>query len=215
MVYLCETNRDYRKVLVFWKEKLVLLAVPKTGTTAIETALAPSADVAILNPPGLKHTTLHKYDRFVQPYFMSAGTDDLETAAVVRNPLDWLGSWYRYRSRPYLDGKPNSTRDVSFDQFVLEVLKDDKAPYARIGSQLRFLTGKDGSVGATHMFQFEDLSRYVSFLEKRLTRRIDLRRQNVSPEMELPLSPDIRKKLDTEWAAEFDLWRSASQASET
>lgn len=202
-------------MLVFWKEKLVLLAVPKTGTTAIETALAPSADIAILNPPGLKHTTLHKYDRFIQPYFGSTGEYGLETAAVVRNPLDWLGSWYRYRARAYLDGKPNSTKDVSFDQFVLEVLKDDKAPYARVGTQLRFLTGKDGRIGANHMFQFEEISHYVKFLEKRLTRRIELRRQNVSPEMEIPLSPEIREKLEFEWAAEFDLWRSAAQASET
>ena len=215
MVYLCETYGDNCKVLVFWKEKLVLLAVPKTGTTAIETALAPSADVAILNPPGLKHTTLHKFDRFMQPYLSSTGEDDLETAAVVRNPLEWLGSWYRYRARPYLDGKPNSTKDITFDQFVLEVLKDDKAPYARIGTQRTFLTGRDGRVGADHMFQFEELSRYVAFLEKRLTRRIDLRRQNVSPEMEIPLSPEVSEKLKHEWAAEFDLWRSASQASET
>lgn len=202
-------------MLVFWKEKLVLLAVPKTGTTAIETALAPSADIAILNPPGLKHTNLHKFDRFMHPFFNSTGEDDLETAAVVRNPLDWLGSWYRYRARPYLDGKSNSTKDITFDQFVLEVLKDDKAPYARIGTQRRFLTGKDGRIGADRMFQFEELSRYVTFLEKRLTRRIELRRQNVSPEMEIPLSPEIREKLEADWAPEFDLWRSASHASET
>lgn len=215
MVYLCEIKVDCSEVLVFWKEKLVLLAVPKTGTTAIETALAPSADLAILNPPGLKHTNLHKYDRFIQPFLSSTGEDGVETAAVVRNPLDWLGSWYRYRARPYLDGKPNSTKDISFDQFVLEVLKDDKAPYARIGTQRTFLTGRDGRIGADHMFQFEEMSTYVRFLEKRLTRRIELRRQNVSPEMEMPLSPEIREKLESDWAIEFDLWRSASQASET
>ena len=37
-------------MLVFAKEKLVLLALPKTGTTAIEEALAARADVALRNP---------------------------------------------------------------------------------------------------------------------------------------------------------------------
>jgi hypothetical protein len=44
-------------MLVFWKAKLVLLAVPKTGSTALEAAFGPWADAAFLNPPRLKHMT--------------------------------------------------------------------------------------------------------------------------------------------------------------
>ena len=110
-------------MLEFWKENLVLLAVPKTGTTAIEKSLSPFADISILNPPGLEHTPVAKFNRFVQPYLESVGSNAMETVGVIRNPLDWLGSWYRYRARPFLDGKPNSTKDVIFDDFILEVLK--------------------------------------------------------------------------------------------
>lgn len=202
-------------MLVFWKEKLAVLAVPKTGTTAIESALAPSADLAILNPPGLKHTPLYKFDRFLKPYLESVGETGMETVAVVRNPVDWLGSWYRYRSRPFLDGKPNSTKEISFDRFVLDVLGENQPPYARIGSQRRFLTGKDGNVGATYTFRFEDQLRYVQFLERRLNRRIELRRENVSPQMEIALSTRVRKQLLNAWADEFEIWENAAQASET
>jgi len=83
-------------VLEFWKENLVLLAVPKTGTTAIEKSLSPFADISILNPPGLEHTPVAKFNRFVQPYLESVGSNAMETAGVIRNPLAWLGSWYRY-----------------------------------------------------------------------------------------------------------------------
>ena len=38
-------------MLVFWKENLVFLAVPKTGTTAIEGALAPRASMVLRDPP--------------------------------------------------------------------------------------------------------------------------------------------------------------------
>ena len=56
-------------MLIFWKTRLAILAVPKTGTTAIEQALAPMADAAILNPPGLKHCTVRKYRRELSDFF--------------------------------------------------------------------------------------------------------------------------------------------------
>ena len=52
-------------MLVFWKELLVFLAVPKTGTTALEGALAPNAALVFRDPPILKHTPLYRYRRLV------------------------------------------------------------------------------------------------------------------------------------------------------
>ncbi|MFT7107526.1 MAG: hypothetical protein ACJAVT_002050 [Yoonia sp.] len=40
--------------------------------------------------------------------------------AIVRNPIDWLGSWYCYRTREDLIGHENCTRDISFNDFALE-----------------------------------------------------------------------------------------------
>jgi len=34
----------------------------------------------------------------------------------MREPISWLGSWYRFRQRPHLDGRPASTKDMSFDE---------------------------------------------------------------------------------------------------
>ena len=197
-------------MLVFWKENLALLAVPKTGTTAIEQALAPHASMAILDPPVLKHLPIYRYDRFLKPFFLKAADKELETAAVVRNPIDWLGSWYKYRSRPQLDGKPNSTAEISFDDFVLEAVKGESAPFAHVGSQLKFLTNRDDSVGATHMFRYENMGRYIEFLESRLNRKIGLPNVNVSPKRPLDLSPQVEEKLRRKWADEFALWDSTS-----
>lgn len=197
-------------MLVFWKENLALLAVPKTGTTAIEQALAPHASMAILDPPVLKHLPIYRYDRFLKPFFLKAADKELETAAVVRNPIDWLGSWYKYRSRPQLAGKPNSTAEISFDDFVLEAVKGESAPFAHVGSQLKFLTNRDDSVGATHMFRYENMGRYIEFLESRLNRKIELPNVNVSPKRPLDLSPQVEEKLRRKWADEFALWDSTS-----
>ena len=197
-------------MLVFWKENLALLAVPKTGTTAIEQALAPHASMAILDPPVLKHLPIYRYDRFLKPFFLKAADKELETAAVVRNPIDWLGSWYKYRSRPNLEGKPNSTAEISFDDFVLEAIKGDSASYAHVGSQLKFLTNRDESIGATHMFRYENMGRYIGFLESRLNRQIDLPMVNVSPLRSLELSEKTEQKLRRKWAAEFNFWESVA-----
>lgn len=195
-------------MLVFWKENLALLAVPKTGTTAIEHALAPFASMAILDPPVLKHLPIYRYDRFLKPFFLKAADKELETTAVIRNPIDWLGSWYKYRARPQLDGKPNSTAGISFDEFVSEAIKGESAPYAHVGSQLKFLTNRDDSVGATHMFRYENMGRYTDFLESRLNRKIELVKVNVSPSRPLDLSARTEEKLRRKWAAEFELWDS-------
>jgi len=71
-------------MLVFWAEKLVFLAVPKTGTTAIEGALAPRASMVLRDPPQLKHSPVYRYKRFLQPLFaQGGGQDDMETFAMV------------------------------------------------------------------------------------------------------------------------------------
>jgi len=91
---------------------------------------------------------------------------------------------------------------------VTEAIKGDSAPFAHVGSQVKFLTNRDGTVGATHMFQYEQMHHYVAFLENRLNRRIELPVTNVSPERSLVLSDDVESKLRRKWAAEFELWDS-------
>jgi len=125
-------------MLVFWKEKLVFLAVAKTGTTALEGALAPRAALVVRDPPILKHTPIYRYNRFLRPYLEKGGADDLETTALVRHPVSWLGSWYKYRGRDDLKGHQNSTADVSFDEFVDEYTKGRPAPFANVGSCLLY-----------------------------------------------------------------------------
>ncbi|MBO6897249.1 MAG: sulfotransferase family 2 domain-containing protein [Shimia sp.] len=197
-------------MLVFWKQKLVFLSVPKTGTTAIEEALAPTADMVISNPPELKHAPVYRYNRFFRPMFERAcNTVDLELMAVMREPVSWLASWYRYRRRDFMHGHRNSTHDVSFEEFVLEYMKGDKkAPFANVGSQAKFLEPRPNGVKVDHLFRYEDQPRLLAFLEDRLARKIQLERRNTSPEMPLDLPQDTMQKLRKKCAAEFELYES-------
>ncbi|KQB97900.1 gamma-glutamyl kinase [Loktanella sp. 1ANDIMAR09] len=199
-------------MLVFWKENLVLLAVPKTGSTALEGALAPRASMVLRDPPHLKHAPCYRYKRFLKPFFKQAGGQDPELMAVVRNPIDWLGSWYRYRTRPDLIGHENSTAHISFDDFVLEYCKGDPAPFANVGSQNKFLRINDGEIGADHLFQYEQWDKVIAYLEERLAITLKLKQKNVSPVMPLSLSPDVAAKLRDKRAEEFAVWELARRS---
>lgn len=197
-------------MLVFWKENLVLLAVPKTGTTALEGALAPRASMVLRDPPQLKHAPCYRYKRFLRPFFVQAGGQTPELMAVVRHPVDWLGSWYRYRSRDDLAGHPNSTRGVSFDDFVREYCKGRPAPFAAVGSQAKFLRINDGDIGVDHLFRYEAWGKVTGFLEDRLNMTIALKQKNVSPVMPLTLSPDVATMLRDKRAEEFAIWEAGT-----
>lgn len=195
-------------MLVFWKDRLVFLAVPKTGTTAIEGRLAPRAALVLRDPPTLKHTPLYRYRRFLLPWLEAAGAPEMETLAVVREPVDWLGSWYRYRHRDELAGHENSTRGISFDAFVEEYCKSRPGAFAAVGSQARFLEGPGGPVGVTHLFRYEAQEALHAFLEARLGVALDLPRLNVSPRMSLALSAATEARLRNRRAEEFAVWEA-------
>lgn len=193
-------------MLVFWKQQLVLLATPKTGTTAIEATLAPVADIAITNPPRLKHTGLQRYHRFLLPYLEPE--QEFETAAVIREPRDWLGSWFRYRQRPGVDAS-KATTGMTFDAFVRAYLDDSSPAFATVGSQARFLRAR-GDKKVTHLFRHDRMDDLVAFLEHRLGRRIELPRLNVSPKADLSLTPETDALLKKVCAADFALYDSCA-----
>ncbi|WP_226621657.1 gamma-glutamyl kinase [Alloyangia pacifica] len=196
-------------MLVFWKARLVLLAVPKTGTSAYEAALGPHASMSVLDPPELKHAPVYRYNRFFRPMFEKIGAEQMELMAVVREPISWLGSWYRYRQRDFLNGKPTSTRGISFDDFVEAYTRGERPPFANVGSQAKFVEPRPNGTEVTHLFKYETQAEITGFLEARLGLTLDLPRQNVSPRADLALSPETEAKLRRKCAADFELWTRA------
>ncbi|MGP6086108.1 gamma-glutamyl kinase [Antarctobacter jejuensis] len=196
-------------MLVFWKARLVMLAVPKTGTSAYARALGPLAGMVVSDPPELKHSPVFRYNRFFRPMFERVGGEDLELLAVVREPVDWLGSWYRYRQRAFLDDRPTSTKGITFDAFCDAYARGDRPAYADVGSQAKFVEPRPNGIAVTHLFKYENQSGLIAFLEDRLQTRIDLPRENVSPPRDLSLSPATEEKLHRKCAADFEVWESA------
>ena len=196
-------------MLIFWKERLVFLSVPKTGSSAWHEALAPRAAIAVSDPPELKHAPVYRYNRFFRPMMEKMGAEQMDILAVVREPVSWLGSWYRYRQRPFLDGKPVSTAGISFDDFCIAYCQADRPAFANVGAQSKFVEPRPNGVSVTHLFRYEDQPRLLAFLEDRLGGPIALSRHNVSPSAALALAPTTRALLEQACAEDFALWQTA------
>lgn len=193
-------------MLVFWEQRLAFLATPKTGSTAIAAALESLAAVSIQRPPLLKHTTVHRYRRFIGPFLEAASKDSFTVVALMREPTDWLGSWYRFRQREETDpGK--STAGMSFDAFVRAWCGDPRPDFADVGSQAKFLRPRQG-IGVDRLFRYEEIGTFVQFLEDRLNCEVILPRVNVSPPGATDLSDDTRSLLHDFATEDFALYRS-------
>ncbi|WP_028914097.1 hypothetical protein [Pseudorhodobacter ferrugineus] len=192
-------------MLVFWDQRLAFLATPKTGSTAIEAALESLSALVVQRPPVLKHTSVQRFHRFLGPYLEVASGHPFSVAALMREPKDWLGSWYRYRQRDDVIEAKKSTANVSFDEFVSAYCSDTPPEFAAVGSQARFLKSRKDK-GVDHLFRYEDIGGFVTFLEDRLGCEIILPRLNVSPSASMELSTATDAKLRLFAAEDFALY---------
>lgn len=191
-------------MLVFWKARLVFLATPKTASTAIEQALESLATVVLRRPFALKHTDMRRYQAHLAPYLSSSAGEPFTVAALMREPRDWLGSWFRYRQREE-EPDATSTRGMTFDAFVRAHCQPSPPAFADVGSQVSFLAPA-GLPGIDHAFRYEQLGDFVHFLEDRLDCEIHLPRLVVSPEGETLLSAEADAVLQRTRAQDFALY---------
>lgn len=172
-------------MLIFWDQRLVFLATPKAGSTAVETALEPLACAAIQRPAALKHTNLEAYRSFVGPWLAAQTGEDFTTVALMREPVDWLRSWFRFRQRDDTDDPEHPMEGMSFANFTQHYAADGGPERLAIGSQAAFLCDRHGHVD--RIFRYEDMASFVEFLEDRLNCAIELPRANVPPAADVNL----------------------------
>lgn len=197
-------------MLVFFKQNLAFISVPKTGTTAYESLLRPRADIAF--GKGAKHMTVGKFHDHFAPFLKDTYRLSPERVAVMRDPVDVIRSWYKYRSPERLGNKPTSHGGVSFDEYVLDVISNNPSRAAGVGNQLAFLAERDGIVPVHHLFAYAHQRKLRDFLSDRFGTEIQPKPKNVSPDIPAELSEDVDRKLRAARAAEFAFYDRIMQA---
>ncbi|KIN60209.1 hypothetical protein Z945_1176 [Sulfitobacter noctilucae] len=193
-------------MLVFLRHKIAFLATPKTGTTAVEMALKSRAEIVFSK--NRKHITALRYANKIAPFLEDTFGVRPASVAVMREPVDQIRSWYKYRSQQRLDGTKLSTKGISFDQFVREVVSDDPPERAQIGRQFNFLTDGKTRVMADHIFAYEAQEAFLMFLSEHLQHPVEIAPKNVSPKVDAPLDPATLALLREVRAEDFMLYET-------
>lgn len=187
-------------MLIFWEQRLVFLATPKAGSTAVESALESLASAAILRPAALKHTDIGTYRRHVGPWIEAQSGHRFDTVALIREPVDWLRSWYRFKLRDDHEDPRHLMNGVSFASFAADYATAGGPERLNIGTQTAFLT--DGGTQADRIFRYDTMADFITFLEDRLDCAIELPRINVPPpvDVDLPAKDEqhLRQAMDAD-----------------
>ena len=193
-------------MLIFWDQRLVFLATPKAGSTAVEVALEPLASLAVQRPPEMKHVNAARFHHHIHPWLSGMTADHFTTVALMREPVEWLRSWYRFYLRDEQDAEtPDNSR---FEDFVRLYLAHPESVTQGIGTQSAFLTAGDAPVD--RIFRYEDMAAFTHFLDEWLDCAINLPRINVPPSADVTLSPATEAELRQALAPDFRLYATLS-----
>ncbi|MBI1492299.1 gamma-glutamyl kinase [Halocynthiibacter styelae] len=196
-------------MMIFEAKRLIYLAMPKTGSTAIESVLQPHADIAFRSPPRLKHATprtIRNFNRLFKPI----DPYEFELVVMMREPLSWLESWYRYRTRSDLDNHPHSTKHVSFEDFLIATCEKEPPAFAAIGSQHKFLCDTGTTPLAETIFPYEQLSSAMTYLNKRLGTHHKVSDVNKSPAICVDVSDDVLELIGQKRRQEIELYEEVA-----
>lgn len=199
-------------MLIFLDKKLVILANPKTATSALERAISQAASIIVSKPPKMKHATVKEFGKYMEPFIGETDLSLFETCALIREPIDWLGSWYRFRHRENAKKKGKSTSDISFDEFALAACQDLPPDFARMKNQTDFLAPRP-NLSVKHIFCYDEIDKFVEFISARIDRKIVLDKVNVSPVKAVSiLSDEVENEFRKKFEADFVLYSRVKNA---
>jgi hypothetical protein len=202
-------------MLIAPKQGFVFLAMPRAGSTSIERTFQPYAQVVLQRLPDIKHTRYAQFQLFLQPFLAAKGfpRDSYEVVCVSREPIDWLSSWWRYRSReeladPSRRNHRNYAGHVSFEQFARAYMKGDQQ-FARVGRPSAFVRPRRGHAKVDRVFRYDRLDLLVDFLCEKVGEDVEVEVRNASPERSFSLSEECERELRKFFTPEYRVYEKA------
>jgi len=219
-------------LIVFAKQKLVILENTKTATSSFEFFLEKNklhvnsrpkgesvdADAAwaLLADPLYFYNNFNNknsekaffvdkhisYKKYIKNY--KSYIDSYETFSLIREPLDWFMSWYKMTQDDNRDWNELEVRGLSFENFIENYIQ--KEWYVQTDF---LLPEQENDPPIDHLFQYEQLPLAIDFLQNRLGFDINLEQVNVSHRINPVVSNDTIEKFKITFAKEYNLWNSA------
>ena len=193
----------------------VFISVTKAASTSIEDAFEPYSQMSLRGNP-FKHTRYSGFQHFLQPYMALRGfpRESYEVVCVFREPIDWLASWWRYRSReeladPSHPAHNNYTGDVPFEEFARAFMKGGEQ-FALIGREAEFVETRGPKwAGVDRVFRYERLDLLVDYLCEKVGEEVEVGVRNVSPKKSYSLSKECERELRDFLQPEYGIYERA------
>lgn len=208
-------------IISFQKGYYYIAPNGKVGSEVFHIAHGYAADLAYGRIRHNKHMGLEKLISDIQKSLhCEIDFSKMLGVMAIREPVDWLASWFNSRSRKGLAKRAPKryTGNISFEQFIDEVLSETPPPRARLGMQSLALKsfidrGLPFRLIATDI-QGKQLRSMPSFFDKWAIDDMDSKRVNESKKRV------SRKDLDSSYLKKIKLhfeddYRAYEQAQET
>ena len=190
-------------MLIFVEKKLIIYSMPKTGTTSIQKALEKSATIKFgrTGKYGLKHIDVKNFQKWEQTLKNQFPRIKFVSCCVMREPLDLLRSWYKYRSRTKVKSDKKFTGNITFDQYINNLYEkkiQDKSNRSFFNRQSRFLFPKN-KILIDRVFPYQNFESFIEFISRIIGKELEIPKVNISPkidENELLIKEDTLKRIE-------------------
>jgi hypothetical protein len=195
-------------MLISVRHKFLFVANTKAASTSIEAILGPYAEIAHPGGPHGKHLPL---SRIRADYWFLFKTPVLPFSGffrfgVMRDPVDWILSWYRYRKGNKVESPlPDS---MTFEQFWRagdwNIHMASGAPYG----QSRIFVDADGAPMADMILPYPQLEAQLPPVLALLGVNARMPKLNVStiPPDHASVPADLAEEVRTHYATDYALW---------
>ena len=191
------------------------LCTPKCASTSVEAAIENFCNIRFSGHKKLKHLNARVYTEKILPLHQHLlPSVNIESFCLIREPVERMKSWYRYRSRKQLKNPnhpnhKNYTGNMSYEEFITSWLATDKRPRAvKLQTQYDFVRLRDGGIGVDHIMSMDRIDLLTDFLLEKTGEKINMPRKNISrrKNIELTLDKELEEKLNQHLRNDFALY---------
>tara|TARA_B110000285_G_scaffold231454_1_gene300213 strand:+ start:60 stop:695 length:636 start_codon:yes stop_codon:yes gene_type:complete len=174
--------------------------MPKCASTSIERAISTLCNINFSGRARIKHINAQIFtEKILSAHQALLPSIQIESFCVMREPLQWIESWYKYRSREKFkkEHNRNYTGHISYNDFITEYIsKGTRKPFAKIRTQYDFLKLRNGEIGIDLIFPLENMGLVEQFLFEKTNSKIIIPRINQSPTKDMTqLPPELEDAL--------------------
>jgi hypothetical protein len=195
-------------MLISKRHKFLFVANTKAASTSIEAILAPHAEV--FGPPGSKgkHLPLARIRKDFHFVFQEPGQsfDSFFRFGVMRDPFDWILSWFRYRKGNQVEAP--LPRDMSFEDFWRASDWNIRDPNGIPYSQSRMFLDIDGQALADVIIPYHQLDDMLPSVLTALGIKAEVPHLNVSviEKDKASVPAHLRQEVYAHYAADYALY---------